>query len=411
MSTESVQRTTAPLNAVVAIEDSMTAPILLKTLKIAGFGCVFIVHSYREILAELEQAFEPIDLLISDLQLQGGDVYQLIPELANSGFRGAMMFLSAERQVHLDCAIDLAEASGLRVAGTMTYPLSVHGMLEALQRQSFRTSHKAPREAESVGHDTLSRDLHDWRIEAVYQPKVSLLTGAVVGFEALARWNHPRYGMLGPAQFMDLVEQAALIDELTSEMLQQSLDMLHEVTRIVPRAKMAVNLSGPSFVDPLLPDRLLELVRRTKTRPSQIVFEITETRMVRSGSDAAAGIDRLGLMGFGIALDDFGTGFSSLERLAAMPITELKVDRRFCHGASQRPQLRHILKSCLGLARKLGLETVAEGIEETADLELVRTMGYDVVQGYWVSRPLRARDVLSWTERSGFDQLPRELAA
>ena len=198
---------------------------------------------------------------------------------------------------------------------------------------------------------------------------------------------------------MARAEEDSLIDELTDSVLKQSLAMLREIDRFVPRATMAVNLSGASLGRKGLPERLLNICNQAGISPKRIVFEVTETQMLRDQSCAVLNVNRLGLMGFGISLDDYGTGYSSLSRLKSLPITELKVDHRFCHGASSRPQLAHILRNCVDLSRDLGIKIVAEGVETKADRALVKQLGFDTVQGFCESPPLRSQELIEWLNR------------
>ncbi len=398
-------------NAVLAVSDSMTADIILKALKLCDFGSVFIVDEFAQLRVAIEDACEPIDLVICDLRLSDGDAFQMISELSRRRFAGAIVLVSNTSSMMLNCAADLAESGGLRVIGTFERPLPVRRLIETIDQGLFGGVPAAKDCTSEINASVIARDIKNWNIEAVFQPKVSLATGDITGFEALARWNHPDYGLIPPAYFLARAEHSSMIDDLTIEMLTQSLRMLRTISTITPRARMSVNLSGRSLQDPTLPDRLFSLTEEHGVRPSQVVFEITETQIVRNRSSAVSSVNRLGLMGFGISLDDFGTGFSSLDRLKSMPFTELKVDRRFCHGASNREQLVHILRNCHDLARDLGLEIVAEGVEDDADLELVRKLDYDVVQGFCVSRPIRGADLMDWIEAYGFEQASGGLAA
>lgn len=392
-------------NALIAAGDSMTADILLKALKVCQFGSVFVVNECAEALRAIDDACEPVDVFIVDIRLADGDAFQTISYLAERRFAGALVFITDGAPVLLNCAADLAESGGLRVLGTFERPISIRTLIDLLNRYLLESAAE-PRGERRIDVDpaVIDRDLANWKIEAAFQPKVSLTSGEIAGFEALARWNHPEYGLMPPAYFLSRAEQNSLIDDLTVEMLRQSMTVLTELSALVPRAKMSVNLSGGSLTDPELPDRLLAIVEEHGIRPSQVIFEITETQIVRNRVNAVSNVNRLGLMGFGISLDDFGTGFSSLDRLKCMPFTELKVDRQFCHGAAERPQLVHILKTCHHLARELGLLLVAEGVEKEADRQLVRELGFDVVQGFCVSAAIPARRLANWIELYNLDR-------
>lgn len=395
MSQPNQQEQTSARNALIVIPDSTIADILLKALKIADFRSVFLADSSEQALNELDWCSEPIDLVAMGLRLSDGDGFQLIEKLASRNFRGDLLFISDSPPALLDAAVDLARQRGMGVVGSFEEPFSLRALLRSLAERPGGTVSEVD---SNVDAEELEKEIHDWRIEAVYQPKICLRGGGFLGFEALARWNHPRHGLLPPSYFLSRAEQDSLIDDLTEEVLRQSALVLQECRQQHPEATMSINLSGISLGRRDLPDRMLAIIREMGLAPADVIFEVTETQMLRDVSHALLNVDRLGLMGFGLSLDDYGSGFSSLSRLKQLPFTEIKVDRRFVHGAAQRESLAHILRSCASLARDLDLQIIAEGVETRGDWELVRSLGFDGLQGYYESPPLRARELIEWLD-------------
>jgi EAL domain-containing protein (putative c-di-GMP-specific phosphodiesterase class I) len=160
---------------------------------------------------------------------------------------------------------------------------------------------------------------------------------------------------------------------------------------------MGINLSPSMLSDVALPDRFARMAADLSLPPEAIVFEITETGVAQEERIYLEIVTRLHLKGFSLSIDDFGTGHSSLQKLEALPFTELKVDRQFVHGAHRNVAKRAILEASLGLARSLGMKTVAEGVELKEDWDLLKQLDCDVVQGFFVSKPLAHTDVLPFT--------------
>lgn len=396
-------KSTAGMNALIVVPDTTTADILLKALKAADFGSIYVVDRIQHALDQLDWSGQPVDLVVTVLQLFDGDAFELIDKLEKRRYGGAMMFVADSSPILLECATDLAEKASIRVIGSYNPPLCLRSILWTLEKKMGALK-SADENDQSGLIAELRTQLDEWCIEAVFQPKVSLEDGTVLGVEALARWNHPDYGLLPPSYFLSLAEQSRLIDDLTEEVLRQGLTLLHDVKAVGHSMTVSVNLSGHSLGRQDLPDLLRSLVASYQIKPSQVIFEVTETQMLRNESIAKVNIDRLRLMGFGISIDDYGTGYSTMARLMSLPFTELKVDRRFCHGAADREQLCHILRNCAELASNLGISIVAEGVERNEDRELVSDLGFHCVQGYCESAPLRREQLLAWLAERGQTQ-------
>jgi EAL domain-containing protein (putative c-di-GMP-specific phosphodiesterase class I) len=229
-----------------------------------------------------------------------------------------------------------------------------------------------------------------------YQPKVDMQRGIVCGVEALARWTHPELGEVRPDQFVALAEREGLIRELTAIVMRRALAQAGRWRQQGLDLSMAINLSPRVLEDPQLVTQLVRLLALNELEARQVVLEITESSVVDCMGVALGVLARLRLKGFGLSIDDYGTGFSSMQQLARIPFSELKIDRSFVHGASKRTNLRVILQSALNMARQLGLVTVAEGIETIEDWQLVRDSGCGVGQGFLISPALLADDVPGW---------------
>jgi diguanylate cyclase (GGDEF)-like protein len=229
-----------------------------------------------------------------------------------------------------------------------------------------------------------------------YQPKASLRTGAVEGVEALVRWEHPERGIVPPNDFIPLAEQTGLIKPLTAWVLDAALGQCRRWRDEGIELSIAVNLSVRNLLDTHLPDSIGSLLQKWELPPSALQLEITEGTIVTDQVRALDVLGRLDGMGIGLAIDDFGTGYSSLAYLKDLPVRELKIDRTFVNNMNEDGSDAFIVRSTIDLARNLGLQVVAEGVENEATLDQLAALGCDLAQGYYLSRPLPAAELAEW---------------
>jgi diguanylate cyclase (GGDEF)-like protein len=228
-----------------------------------------------------------------------------------------------------------------------------------------------------------------------YQPKVDLEDRRIVGVEALVRWQHPRLGLLAPDRFIGLVEQTALIGPLTLEVIEQALAQTAAWRHRGIAVHMAVNLSARNLLDPQLPQRISALLSRYEVPAERLVVEVTESSTMADPDRGIRVLETLRGIGVGVSIDDFGTGNASIEYLARLPATELKIDRSFVTDIPGNDRDRAIVRSTIDLARNLGLRVVAEGIEREETMECLMAEGCAMGQGYLFSRPLPADQLTS----------------
>jgi diguanylate cyclase (GGDEF)-like protein len=232
-----------------------------------------------------------------------------------------------------------------------------------------------------------------------YQPIVQLRTGAVVGVEALVRWNHPEQGRLLPADFIELAEHTGLINPLTMTVLDTALGEWAHGEQAIPLT-VSVNLSPRNLQDPDLPRRVNDFLQAHRARPAALAFEITENVLLSDPARAMECLRRLHGMGVRLSIDDFGTGYSSLSYLRRLPVDELKIDRSFIADLSGgRDDV--IVRSTIELAHNLGLTVVAEGVESAAMYQQLLRLGCDSAQGHFIAHPASARQARDWISRQG----------
>ena len=229
-----------------------------------------------------------------------------------------------------------------------------------------------------------------------YQPKLDVQSRRVVGVEALVRWNHPTRGLLPPAAFLPLVEDAGMMHELTIAVLEQSLDQVASWLATGRRIPVAVNLSPSSLVDADLPDRINAMLVERGLTPDLLELEITEDVIMNDRERGRELLDRIRLLGVGIAVDDFGTGYSSLAYLRELPIDELKLDRSFLQHMATDDRAAAIVRATISLAHSLGLRLVAEGVEDSTTADELSISGCDRAQGFFFAKPLPPAELDTW---------------
>jgi diguanylate cyclase (GGDEF)-like protein len=238
-----------------------------------------------------------------------------------------------------------------------------------------------------------------------YQPQIELPSGRITGVEALVRWHHPEHGVLAPPRFIPLIEQTALIGPLTLALIDQALGQLVAWRKVGIDVQMSVNLSARNLADAELPQQIADILGRHRVAPDRLMVEVTESAAMDDPHRAVAVLAALRDSGVGISVDDFGTGNASIEYLAKLPASEIKIDRSFITSILEDARAQAIVRSTIDLARNLGLTVVAEGIETEAVLSHLIGLGCDTGQGYLISRPQPA-DALTAILRTGFAAVP-----
>ncbi|MFC3686965.1 putative bifunctional diguanylate cyclase/phosphodiesterase [Aquipuribacter hungaricus] len=253
----------------------------------------------------------------------------------------------------------------------------------------------------------LRRGIQEGQLRLHYQPLVHLDGRASTAVEALVRWQHPERGLLPPGVFIEAAERSGLVHALGRWVLDAALAQVAvwDRTEGLGRVQVSVNLSTRQLTDPSLPADVGTALRRHGVDPGQLVLEVTETALMVDPDAARTTLLALRELGVGIAVDDFGTGYASLTYLQQFPVDELKIDRSFVAGLGRSDADDAIVASCVQLAHGLGLSAVAEGVEGAGQLEALRRLGCDYVQGYHLGRPMPPEDLVAWVaDRAGLLQ-------
>ncbi|MGV6818576.1 MAG: GGDEF/EAL domain-containing response regulator [Thiotrichales bacterium] len=240
----------------------------------------------------------------------------------------------------------------------------------------------------------LHRALENNELLLHYQPKVSLETGKIAGVEALLRWQDPEKGMVPPFEFIPLAEETGLIKPIGAWVLKEACEQLHRWNQLgIDYLTMNVNVSAKQFEEPGFIDAVQKTLFDNQLSPTHLTLELTESMIMENIDRNVSMMERLRAMGIKISIDDFGTGYSSLSYLSKLPADELKIDRSFVMNLPSRPDQLALVTAILYLSRKFGLTTVAEGVENRAELALLRAKHCTQFQGFYFSKPLPADEL------------------
>ncbi|MBR2512999.1 MAG: EAL domain-containing protein [Halomonas sp.] len=252
--------------------------------------------------------------------------------------------------------------------------------LKVVQKKRFLLEH------------AIKKGLANNQFVAAYQPIYTVNEDKLVGFEALARWQHPKKGLLGPGEFIPLMEERGLIPHLTHQMLTQSLSQLACWHRRYPYLFLSLNLSAKDIQKPIFLKHLASLLAHYQLTPERIVLEITESLLLFDWQQARQLLRQLSDLGVRLALDDFGTGYSSLSYLQRIDAAKLKIDRSFIHQWSQTGDAR-LLQTMVQLGKTMNMSVIAEGVEKNEELLFLRQLGCDQYQGFLAAKPMMAEEI------------------
>jgi diguanylate cyclase (GGDEF)-like protein len=248
----------------------------------------------------------------------------------------------------------------------------------------------------------LHKAMDEKELYMMYQPKINLVSGAVVGVESLLRWRSPELGRVCPDQFIPFAERSALIERITFATIAMSLDQLSAwQAQGMPSVPVSVNLSARMLDDIGLPDRVLHELESRGLQPADLILEITETALASSKARAKQVLTALAAAGVGISIDDFGSGFTSFRYIRDIDISEIKIDRLFVKNLSEETRDISIVRSIASLSESMDVRVVAEGIESKQNWRLLTELGCIHGQGFCISQPLPAEQFMQWYRAAG----------
>jgi EAL domain-containing protein (putative c-di-GMP-specific phosphodiesterase class I)/ActR/RegA family two-component response regulator len=388
------------VNSVLIVDDSQTQYEAIAQL-CAELGAKKVVHAadgFQAIALLLSRDDAP-DVLILDLEMPDMDGVELMQQLRQKALDIPFIVASSHDGPLVRAVEGMARNLGLPVVAGLRKPLGRAALaraFERLEKAEGPSPGHAARPPQEVDVAALAQAIRAGEIVPHYQPKIDIESGLVRGLEVLARWTDHVAGPVPADRFIAAAEQNGLIFELSLSVMDQAIAQLATWNARGLKLIMALNVSPRLLSEPCVVEEITGLLKKHGVSAPQIVLEITESSVVSPDGPALGALARFRLRGFGLSIDDYGTGLSSMQQLARIPFTELKVDRTFVHQAHRQENLRVILKSALTMAHKLGLMTVAEGVETIEDWRLLQRYGCQVGQGYLLARPMAATQLLPW---------------
>jgi EAL domain-containing protein (putative c-di-GMP-specific phosphodiesterase class I) len=377
-------------------DDSFMLTMLSHMLAGMGYQRVDQADGGEKALAMIQADPEAFDVILCDVKMPSMDGIAFLQSLNSSAFQGNVILMSGEGMRIMHTVQKLLGGRHLVILGALEKPTKQESLRALLDTWQPLDSVDAKRvvNVHSANDLEIAQSEVQWVLH--YQPKVSLKTGALAGVEALVRWNHPTMGLLYPDSFIELAEESGAIHALTDWVLQEALRQQAVWHSEGLTIEVAINVSMDSLEDARFASRVVELTRAAGVSPKDVMLELTESRLMSENLAPLESLVRLRLEGFGLSIDDFGTGHSSLVQLRDVPFTELKVDRGFVLNARHNQIIRPILEGSIGIAKRMGMQSVAEGVESEDDWHLLRGLGCDFAQGFFIARPMPADEVREW---------------
>lgn len=391
----------AQLHFLVAEGDQVQRHALADILVHLGVGRITQApdgHTAMRHFSAVANMAPAVDIAIIDLALPGMDALELIRRLADAKSRMGVVVVGAQSNAVLFSVETMAAAYGINMLGAIGKPV-IGSRLEALitnylQPGEARAAARAP--TPPISFAEVSQGLQAHEFDPYFQPKIELETGQVKGLEMFARWRHPLYGVLGPASFMQVLEDNRRIDFLDWSMIEKSVAACRTLHDQGIPISFSINVDQSTLAHPQFMDQISACLERHRIMSDYITFEMTESAVLTTDPHFLERLLRLRMKGFGLAIDDYGTGRSNLQLLARIPFSELKIDRSFVDGASKKQAIGTVLRSCLGLARSLDRRSVAVGVETKQDWDFLQGLGCTYAQGYYIAKPMPVEEFPAW---------------
>ena len=387
------------LHVLVAEADDRQRTALVDMLAQRGAPRVTARADGRAALACFDDHVTPcVNLAIIDLALPELDGVSLLRALAERASEARVIVTGAYDDSVLFSVETLARAYGLELLGVIAKPFNEDKLAALIAHYDAPASAAASIPGPSFTFAEVGEGLRANQFTPLFQPKIALDTGRVVGLEALARWRHPEHGLVEPDAFMPTLEFNHRVDFLDWAMIEQSVACCRRLHAQGNRIGVSINLAPATLAHGGFVEQIAACMARHGVTPDFITFELPESSVLTCDAAFLERLLRLRMAGYGLAIDDYGTGRSNLQLLARIPFTELKIDRSFVDGACNRPAIGAVLAAFLGLARNLRRTSVAVGVENRQDWDFLQELGCSCAQGYHIAKPMPAEQFEAWLD-------------
>jgi EAL domain-containing protein (putative c-di-GMP-specific phosphodiesterase class I)/GGDEF domain-containing protein len=356
-------------------------------------------HRYQSILQDKAQVYridpEQLGILIENRDVQA--IESLLAELV----KGAQQpYQFNDIPIHVDSRLGYVTFNKVIQAPEQYLQRAESALISANEKvldcvaYSPEISNFAKENLSILGN--LMSALKEGQLSMHYQPKISIKTGEIHSVEALMRWKHPERGNIPPAIFIPRAEQSTLINLITEFALEQAMEQIVKWRQHDIHLPIAVNISPRNLLQPGFSDLVLHLLQRYGVSGQSLELEVTEGALMTDIARTIVELSRLADAKITISIDDFGTGYSSLQYLHQLPISLIKIDQSFVRRLPDDKGAVHIVEAAVTLAHKMGMKTIAEGVEDQSAYKLLADLGCDIAQGFMISRPLPAAEFEKW---------------
>ncbi|WP_039988848.1 EAL domain-containing response regulator [Vibrio owensii] len=372
-----------PLNAMV-IDDHPLQITLLKQMLLRHDVDVASFDDVDKAIAHAKST--NIDIIFCDLQMPNKDGIDMMEMLNQIGYRGKVVLVSAMELTIVTAVRAMCETFSFEVLGKLLKPYDESQVVEMLRRSGLE-----PAKNTHFQQDIYVQDqeflfaLAEGKVKNYYQPLADANSGEIIGYEALARWFHPIYGVLAPHNFLSIVERCHLSAELFDAVFSNAL---YDMKNRGLKQHVSLNVDHDNLEDAEFANQFIARCQEHGISPDRFTIEITERDTFQTSPALYKNLLKFRMNGVTISIDDFGTGSSSLEKLAQLPFNELKIDRSFVQGLVHDPKKKNIVLAICALAKSLNISVVAEGVEDEVTLEAMRQYTVDVCQGYYIDKPM-----------------------
>jgi EAL domain-containing protein (putative c-di-GMP-specific phosphodiesterase class I)/DNA-binding NarL/FixJ family response regulator len=380
---------------ILALDDEpLMLEFLADTLGALGYTQVTTCSSGYRALSLLEAP--GADIVLFDLKMPELDGLQFIRHLKGRDFIGSVVLVSGVDERIVQSSEQLVRSYGIDILGSISKPVHPDELARVLAGWSPKRNAPAPEAGSAYTAAEIRAAIAAGELVNFYQPKVDLATGELTGAEVLVRWSHPVNGLLAPNMFISTAEHLDIIEDLTVNVITQTLEQARLWKEAGLPLDLSVNVSTNWLSDLQFPDLVEDLARRVNIAPRHLLLEVSGGRLMEDIRASLEILARLRLMGFGLSLDAFGASSLSLGQLRSIPFTELKVGRSLITGAWKNRNAGAALGSSMTLGQQLGVCVTAEGVETIEDWRFVKAAGCRLCQGFFVAPPMRAEEFTEW---------------
>jgi EAL domain-containing protein (putative c-di-GMP-specific phosphodiesterase class I)/CheY-like chemotaxis protein len=385
------------LNVLVVEDDWFQRRTTCRLLRQLGCAALHEAGDGQQALQWLQQRPAGPLLILCDLEMPEVDGITLLRELRDAAPDAVVAICSAQDPAVLRTMRGFGTDLGINLVGVLAKPIERVELAQVIQRAveggPRRTVTSAPSETSPLDIDEA---IDAGWVQPFFEPKIRVRDGAVVGCELLARIVHPQLGVIPPARFIAQVIDSVHELRFTEALLRQTVPLARDLAVSASEFSISLNVTPSLAVNDHFSGMLHEIIGSAGLPAERWVLELTETSATSDSTQLAENLARLTMEGYRFSIDDFGTGFSSLQRLLRLPFSELKLDRSFIQDIDSDRTTQIVIETVIQLSQRLGLNTVAEGVETGQQLEVLRRLGCEVAQGYLYSRAMPGDRFIAW---------------